>query len=66
VGEHGGGGSDAADEGEQPEAEHGEVNRDADSGIDRAHRADRRERGEPDRHADCEQRSENDGGQNPE
>ena len=61
IGEHGGGDSDAADEREQPEAQHRDVNLDPGRRIDRAHRPDGRERGQPDRHAGREQRPENDG-----
>jgi hypothetical protein len=51
IGEPNGGGSDAADEREQPEAEHGNVNLDPGCGIDRAHWTDGRQRRQPDRYA---------------
>ena len=66
AGERDGGGPDAADQGEQPEAEHRGVNRDPGGGIDRAHRADRRKGRERDRHAGREQRPEDDGAKNAE
>ena len=65
IGEPNGGGSDAADEREQPEAEHRNVNLDPGCWIDRAHRANGRERGQPDRYAGREQRPEDDGAKYP-